>query len=116
MGGCFSDILRLLKKGQKSDSFAAHFEQYFNASTSRTDIRKYMTSKVVKQLNPIGTMETFTKPNCNLCMEEHLTILKNLRDKRVTVMKKNLEIYRACRHKTTFRRFFLSNDDPIFNR
>ena len=73
-----------------------------------------MTFKVLKQLNPIGAMKTFTKPNCNLCMQERLKILKMICDKRVTVMKKNLEIYGACRHKTCFRRFFLINDDPVF--
>ena len=75
-----------------------------------------MTFKVVKQLNPIGAMKTFTKPNCNLCMEEHLTILKKLREKRVTIMNKNLEIYGACRHKTCFQRFCLSTDDTVLNR
>ena len=74
-----------------------------------------MQFKVLKQLNPIGAMKTFTKPNCNLCTKERLTILKKLRDKRVTVMNKNLDIYGACRHKTTFHRFCLSTDDPIFN-
>ena len=76
MDGHFSDLLRLLKNGQKSDSFVAHFEQHFNTTTSRTDLRKHMTFKVVKQLSPIGAMKTFTKPKCNLCMEERLTILK----------------------------------------
>ena len=50
-------------------------------------------------------MKKFTKPNCNLCMEERLTILKKKHDKRVTVMNKNLEIYGACWHKATFHRF-----------
>ena len=81
---------------------------------SRTDLRKYMTFKVVKKLNPIGTMKTFTKPNCNICMVKRLTIIKNLRDKRVTVMNKNSDIYGACRHKTTFRQFFLRSYDPVF--
>ena len=67
MDGHFSDLLRLLKNGQKSDSFAAHFEQHFNTTTPRKYLRKYMTFKVVKQLNQIGAMKTFTKPNCNLC-------------------------------------------------
>ena len=102
MDGHFSDLLRLLKNGQKSDSFDAHSEQNFKTTTSRTDLHKYMAFKVVKQINPIGAMKTFTKPNCNLCMEERLTILKKLRDKRVTIMNKNSEIYGACRHKTTF--------------
>ena len=48
-------------KGKKSDSFAAHFEQYFDSTTSRTDLRKYMTFKVVKQINPIRAMENITK-------------------------------------------------------
>ena len=116
MDGHFSDHLRLLKNVQKSYKFAAQFEQHFNNIMPRTDLHKYMTFKLVKQLNMIGTMKTFTKPNYNLCMEKSLTILKNLRNKCVTVMNKNLEIYGAFRHKTTFRRFFLSSDDPVFNR
>ena len=75
--GYFSDILCLLKNGQKPDSFAAHFVQHFNNTTSRTDLRKCMTFKVLKQLNPIGAMKIFTKPDFNLCMQERLTILKS---------------------------------------
>ena len=99
MYGNFFNLLRLLKNGLKSDSFSAHSEQHFNTTTSHTDLRKYMTFKVVNQLNPIGAMKPFMKPNCNLRMEERLTILKNLREKRVIVMNKNSEIYGACRHK-----------------
>ena len=85
----FSDLQRLLKNGKKSDSFDSHFVHPFNTTTSRTDIHKYTTSKLVKQINPIGAMEKFTKPNCNLCMQERLTILKKLREERVAVMNKN---------------------------
>ena len=42
MDGHLSDLLRLLKNGQKSDSFAAHFEHHFDSTTSRTDLRKYI--------------------------------------------------------------------------
>ena len=55
----FSDILCLLKNKQKSDSFAAHFEQNFNATKERIYLHKYMTFKAVKQINPIGAMKTF---------------------------------------------------------
>ena len=102
MDSHFSDLQRLLKNGQKTDSFAAHFVQHFNDTTSHTYLRKCMPFKVTKKLNPIGAMKTFTKPNCNLCMQERLTILKKLRDKRVTVMNKNSDIYGACWNKTTF--------------
>ena len=88
MEGNFSDLQRLFKNGQKLDSFSAHFVQHFNNTTSRMDLRKCMTFKVIKQLNPIGAMEIFTKPNCNLCIQERVIILKKLRDKCVTVMKK----------------------------
>ena len=89
MDGHFSDLQRLLKNGQKSDSFSAHFVQHFNNTTSRTDLRKCMTFKVIKQLNHIGAIRTFTKPNCNLCMQERLMILKKIRDKRDIVMNNN---------------------------
>ena len=81
---------------------------------SHTDLSKYMTFKVVEWLNLIVAMKTFTKPNLNLCIEERLTILKKLRDKNVTIMNKNSSIYGGSRNKTTFHRFFLSNDDPVF--
>ena len=77
MDGLFFDLQRLLKNGQKSDLFSAHFVQHFNDITSRTDLRKCMTFNVLKQLNPIGAMKKITKPNCNLCMQERLTILKS---------------------------------------
>ena len=87
--GRFSDLLRLLKNGQKPDPLAAHFDQHFNATTSHTDLRKYMAFKVVKQINLIGAMKTFTKPSYNLCMKKRLTILKKVHDKCVTFMNKN---------------------------
>ena len=109
----FSDLLRLLKNGQKSDSFSTHFEQHFKSTTSRIDLRKFTALQVVKQLNLIGVMKIFTKPNCKLCMEERLTIIKKLRDKLIMVMNKNLDIYRACQHRITSHQYFLRTDDPV---
>ena len=56
MGGHFFNILHLLKNG-KLDSFAAHFEQPFNSTISRTDLRKCMTFKVINHINLIGAMK-----------------------------------------------------------
>ena len=39
-----------------------------------------MEFKVVNQINPIGAMKSFMKPNCNPWMEEHLMLLENIRD------------------------------------
>ena len=57
MDGNFYDIVRLLKNGQKSDSFAAHFRKNFDSNMSGTNLCKYITFKLVYQLNPIGTMK-----------------------------------------------------------
>ena len=114
--GHLSNLQRLLKNGQKSDSFATQCVQHFNTTTSCTDLRKYITFKVVKHLHLIGTMKIFTKPNCNLCMQECLAIQKNVHDKHIKVMNNNTETCGGCRNKTTFRRYFESTDDPIFNR
>ena len=53
----FSDILNLLKNGQKSDSFVAHSEQDFNSTTSHTDLRKCMIPKLVIDSNSIDAMK-----------------------------------------------------------
>ena len=66
--GHFSKMLSLPKNRQKWDSFADHFEQHFKSTTSRTDLCKCMTFKLVKQFNPIGARKTFMKPDFNLCM------------------------------------------------
>ena len=111
--GHFSDIKRLLKNGQKSDSFSAHFEQHFKSTMSRTDLHKLMTFKLVNELNQIGAMKSFLENNFNLCMEERLTILKKLSDKCVTLMNKYSEIYGAYWRKNPFGQFFLRTDDPV---
>ena len=113
MGDNLSDILRILKNGQKSDSFSTHFKHHFKSTTSRKNLRKYLTFKLVNQINMVSTMKTFTKPNCNLCLEERLIILKKMCEKRVTAMNNNLYMYGALWNKTTFHILFLSTGYPI---
>ena len=73
-----------------------------------------MVFELVKEINLICAMKKITKSNCNLCMEESLTILKKLREKCVMFMNNNLDIYGALWHKKTSHQFFLSTDDPIW--
>ena len=89
------------------------FKQHFKSTIPRMDLRKYITFKLVNHFNPIGAMKSFTKNNCNLFMEEHLTILKKLCDKRITIMNKHSKLYGACWHQPTFGRFCLSTDGPV---
>ena len=59
-------------------------------------------------------MKKFRKPICNLFIEEYPTLVKKVRDKRPTHMKKKLVIYKGFRHKTNTNQFFLSTDDPVY--
>ena len=113
MDGNFSDLLCLLKNRQKYDSFDAHFEQHSKYTTSKTDLHKCMSFKLAKNLNTTGSIKMFMQSNCNLYMEERLTIIKNLSDKPVTFMNNNLEICEACRNKAALHRFCLSTDGPV---
>ena len=97
-----SPMSDVFSNGLKSDSFNAYYGQYFKSTTSHTDLCKCMTFEVLNQLNPIRAMILFTKPNCNLFMEELLAILKNLHDKNVTLVNNSSEIYWAYRHNSTF--------------
>ena len=62
MDGHFSDLLRPLNNGQISDLFAAHLEHQLNSTMSRIYLRKYMTFKVVNELNTIGTIKYLQNP------------------------------------------------------
>ena len=64
----FSNLLRLLKNGQKPNSFSDYFKHNFNSITSNTDLCKCLNFYVVKKLNPIGSMKRFMKPNFSSCM------------------------------------------------
>ena len=66
MDAHFSNLLCLLNNGQKYDSFDAHFEQNFNSTTSSTDLRNYMTFKVVKKLKSDWCNENIYKTNLQL--------------------------------------------------
>ena len=68
---------------------SAHYKQHIKSNMSCTDLRNFVALKVVININPIGEMKSIMKPNCRLCMEEMLTILKKLHDKNITLMSKN---------------------------
>ena len=60
MWGRSSHVQRLLKNGQKSDSFTSNFERHFKSTTSRTDLRKCMNFQAVNKLTQIVSMKKFT--------------------------------------------------------
>ena len=67
-----------------------------------------MIFKQAKQLNHIGAIKIFMKPNYNLGREECSTIPKYIGDKYITLTRGTLEIRGALCHKTSFHQFFKS--------
>ena len=62
----------LVSLGKMHPYFA---EQGLKYTTPRTDLYRCMKFKVVKQINHIGVVEFFTKPNCNIFLEECFKIV-----------------------------------------
>ena len=103
MYGHFSYVHSILKNRQESDSFYDHYNQHFKSTMPCTDLRKCTRFKAAQQIKNIGAMKILPKPNCKLCMEESLTILKHLHDKN----------FWACRSKSTLPQFLLITNDTI---
>ena len=59
---------------------------------SLMDLRKFIMFNIVNHIYPFGEMEYYIKLNYNLCMEERLTILKNICEKNITLMNKIVDI------------------------
>ena len=71
--------------------------------TTKTIIAyNFINMHIMIEVQPYWKNEKITKPKCNICTEECLTILKIIRDKRVTPMNNNSEIYEAFRIKRNF--------------
>ena len=88
LDGNFSDVQHILKNRQKSDSLAAQYKQYVKQNMSHNYLRNCMYLELLKELNLIGEMKSYTKTNFNICVEERLTFLKNICDKNVTLKKR----------------------------
>ena len=105
-----------MNKGVISDSFAKHFSKHFrndkpdkNDQISSKDVREITRVSILWQGNPISSMKTFGRVNCNLCMMERLEILKAERIDRLKgegkLINSSNEFYGACRHRTKFHRY-----------
>ena len=71
-----------------------------------------MAFNSVNKITPIGAMKTFTKPNCNLCMEEHLTISKTTWQTRYAHEQEFGDI-RGLPKQNDCSLIFLSTYDPV---
>ena len=78
--GHFSDNQRIIKNFTKSDSFASHYDQHFKPTTSSTDLRECINFQDDIVFDLIEARKSFKKNNFKPCIEECLTIFKNICD------------------------------------
>ena len=57
--------------------FVEHYEQHFKYTMSNVDLNMFMASKLVKNINHIGTVKMSMK-TFYICMEKHLLILRDI--------------------------------------
>ena len=103
----FSDVKKLINKGEKSDSYAKHFAKQFTNDLKPTspNQREGITCSIIWQGNPISVVKTFGSRNCALCAKERIEILKHSYSHPQSLINSNNEIYGACRHKPRFHRY-----------
>ena len=97
---------------------------YYIDLISSRDVREITKVSILWQGNPISSMKTFGKLNCNLCMMERLEIIKAARNDKLNdegkLINSSNEFYGACRHRTKFHRYrifknLISTDEGVFS-
>ena len=92
----FNDTRKVINCGVQIDSFAKHFAEHCEEKIKNGTLKKVKTSderdlmviKVLWKGNQISVMKSFGKLNCQLCMNERILILENIRKGK----KKNINI------------------------
>ena len=85
--------VKLKNRGFHSDSFENHFDRYFKG-------RDIIRAKDVREI-----IEIRINKEIQLCMEERIQFAKAKLFKSSNVMNKNMEIFRACRHKAKIHHY-----------
>ena len=73
----FQDVAQKVANNKNSGSFADHFAKHFTQKTRSQECHKIMSFGILSTLNPIGSMKTWGKLSCALCMKERMEIIDN---------------------------------------
>ena len=77
----FQDVAQKVVNNKNSDSFAAHSAKNFTRKPSPQECREIMSFDIISTVNPIGSMKTWGKSSCTLCMKERIEIIDTSRRK-----------------------------------
>ena len=107
MSGHFADVKKYVRDGVQSDTYAKHFQQFFDKSTlpTPTYLREMSKFKILWRGGIISMMKSFGTNWCKLCMKERIEILHRTYKDKGNLINSNCEIYGACKHKASFHRY-----------
>ena len=100
----FQDVAQKVANNKNSDSSAAHFTKHFTQKPIPQECREIMSINIFSTVNPIGSMKTWGKSSCTVCMKERIEIIDNSRRRYNLIFNACSEVHEACR------------DIPRFNR
>ena len=73
----FQDVAQKVTNNKNSDYFAAHFAKHFTQKPSPQEYREIMSFGILYTVKPMGSMKTWGKSSCTLCMKEIIEIIEN---------------------------------------
>ena len=101
----FQDVAQKVANNKNSDSFAAHFAKHFTQKLGPQECREIMSFGILSTVNPKGSIKTWVKSSCTLCMKERIEIIDNSRRRYSRIINACSEVYGACRLFPIFHRF-----------
>ena len=66
----FQDVDQKFMNNKNSGSFNAYFAEHFTQKPSPQQCRDIMSFDILSMVNYIGSMKTWGKSSCTLCMKE----------------------------------------------
>ena len=90
---------------KNSYPFAAHFTKRFTQIPSPQQYHEIIYFDILSKVNTIGSMKTWGKSSCTLCIKERIEIIDNSQLRYIQIINACPEFYRACRHIPILHRF-----------
>ena len=101
----FQDVAQKSMNDKNSDSFADHFAKHFTQKPSPQQCREIMSFEIIYTVNHVGSMKTWGKSSCTICMKERIEIIDNSQRRYSRLINACSEVYGAYRHIPIFHRF-----------
>ena len=89
----FQDVAQKVINDKDSESFAAHFAKHFTKKSCPQKCREIMSFNILSRVNPIGSMKTWDKSCCTLCMKKRIEIFDSSRRRYSRIINSCLEVY-----------------------